>query len=325
MSASHGRGGLAVVLGVANHRSIAWACVQSFLAKGTDCIVTYQSNRFAPTIQKLIEKQHQEMESGTGDGSRYGRVLASFPCNVGVDGELERLFEEQVPATIEQNSHHHTRRLDALVHSIAYANFEKRPFSHASWDAFAESQRISAYSFLQAAHLAKPLMSNTNTSTVVDESRNAKNLRSPSMTALTYLGSIRSVPNYHIMAPAKASLESIVRGLAMEFGQGSGCSGSATAGSSSGGDTNNNDDIIRVNAVSAGPVSTLAARGIPKFAQLYKQVAEQSPLGRPVEAQEVADTVRFVATEATAITGQIIYVDGGYSSIVPIVASSPDE
>jgi enoyl-[acyl-carrier protein] reductase I len=117
---------------------------------------------------------------------------------------------------------------------------------------------------------------------------------SSSITALSYLGAVRAIAGYNVMGPAKASLESIVRGLAVEMAP-----------------TN-----TRVNAVSAGPIATLSAKGgIAHFETIREEMRQRAPLGN-VTAEQVASTVRFLASEdASGITGQTIYVDGGYSMV----------
>lgn len=277
---------VALIVGVANHRSIAWACAQSFLAADFDCIVTYQSERFQSQISKLAPSKP---------------LLAALPCNV--QHELPQLFDRIATDVL----HHSNRTIDAIVHSVAYADFERQPLRNASWTAFAQAQHISAYSLLELARVAQPHMSHHS-----------------SITALTYLGAVRAVPNYHIMGPAKASLEALVRGLAIEYGGGTGGGSSEkkkNLPATSTDDTvlpnsQTHPSVVRINAVSAAPINTMAAKGIPGFSNLYEQAATHSPLGRHVTAQEVANTVRFLATDGTGITGQTIYVDGGFSSVV---------
>jgi enoyl-[acyl-carrier protein] reductase I len=196
---------VALVLGFANNRSIAAACVQSFLDDDFDCIVTHQP-RFGKNAQDLA--------------ARHGnKILATLDCNI--ETELPRLFNEQLPSLLEG------RKLDAIVHSIAFADFEGRPFSQASLEAFHQAHHISAYSFLEMSRCA-----------LETKSLAIETTGTASLTALTYLGAVRAVPNYHIMGPAKASLEAIVRGLAYEHGEMG----------------------LRVNAVSAGPLNTLAGK-----------------------------------------------------------------
>jgi enoyl-[acyl-carrier protein] reductase I len=246
---------VALVMGVANQRSIAWATVQSFLNDDFDCILTYQSERYQSTVQKLIQGNP--------------RILGAIPVDVQTD--LPRLFEQDLPEMI-QDQH----KIHAIVHSIAYGNLQG-PFLQASWSDYSQAQHISAYSLLETARCALQnthLLSNDN----------------PSLTALSYLGAVRAVPNYHIMGPAKASLEAIVRALASE------------------------QDVLRVNAVSAGPIQTISARSIPGFQRLYRQANHT----RQVTVKQVADTIRFLSTYGTGIHGQVIYVDGGYSSRVDL-------
>jgi enoyl-[acyl-carrier protein] reductase I len=251
-------------MGVANHRSIAWACVESFRKIGYNVVVTYQNYKLKRSIDKLI---------GEDDN------IQAVSCNV--ETEIPLLFQQRLP---ELN----ISSLDAIVHSIAYAPFGDDPsrlkLSEASLQDFQTAQHISAYSLLETAQYGQPLLQpSTN----------------PSITALTYLGAVRALSQYYLMGPAKASLEACVRGLALELGHQSGSK-------------------IRVNAVSAGPLRTLSSRGIPQFTELWQHVHETAPLKRPVTALEVADTVRFLATEGTGITGQVVYVDGGYSSVIPV-------
>jgi len=122
---------------------------------------------------------------------------------------------------------------------------------------------------------------------------------SASITTLSYLGATRAVPNYNVMGPAKASLESAVRGLALELGP--------------------PPHQIRVNSVSAGPINTMAAKGIRGFTDMRTDSEERSMLRRNVTAEEVADAVVFLSG-AAGITGHTLYVDGGYSSVAgPII------
>jgi enoyl-[acyl-carrier protein] reductase I len=241
-------------MGVANKRSIAWATVQSFLKDNFDCIITYQSERYQSTVEKLAQGNDQ--------------IIGALPVNV--QTKLPELFRSQLPDLLQN------RRINAIVHSIACGNLQGS-FLQASWEDFAQAQHISAYSLLETARCA------------IDNADNilATNEGSPSLTTLSYLGAVRAVPNYHIMGPAKASLEAIVRGLAAE------------------------QDFLRVNAVSAGPIQTVSARSIPGFSTLYQQTNRKQ-----VTAKQVGDTVHFLSTKGTGINGQTIYVDGGYSTSV---------
>lgn len=315
---------LAVILGVANHRSIAWACVQSFLQANYDCIVTYQSERFRGTLEKLAAST-QTSKNDSEDQQEQGQILACLPVNVETD--LPQLFDHHLPSILHDNpssSSKPQRQINSIVHSIAYADFELdqtricepsegRPappiaFHRASAHAFAQAHIVSSYSLLETARCAV-----MNKHGILAESA--------SLTALTYLGAIRAVPNYHIMGPAKASLEAVVRGLALDLGKYERIpvEDTETPSPLSAEGAVTSFGSLRVNAVSAAPLQTLAARGIPHFSDLYQKASQHNCLQRPITAHEVANTVRFLASEeASGITGQVIYVDGGYSNTVVV-------
>src|SRR5262245_36125683 len=185
------------------------------------------------------------------------------------------------------------QHLDGLVHAIAFAPREAIAgdfLEGVSRAAFAQAHDISAYSFAALAKAALPLMRG----------------RSASLLTLTYLGAARVVPNYNTMGLAKASLEASVRYLAASLGpQG-----------------------IRVNGISAGPIKTLAAAGISGFGKILKFVEEHSPLRRNVTTEDVGNAAAFLLSDlAAAVTGEILYVDGGFSHVVGGIAgatSSPE-
>jgi enoyl-[acyl-carrier protein] reductase I len=167
-------------------------------------------------------------------------------------------------------------RLDFLLHSVAYAP------KAAMANAFLETQRqdflvaheISAYSLVGLCRAAAPLMENGG-----------------SVVTMTYYGSEKAVPGYNVMGVAKAALEASVRYLAVDLGRRG----------------------IRINAVSAGAVNTLAARGVAHFRDLLKITAERSPMGRAIDVDEVGNATMFLASDlASGITGDIIYVDAGF-------------
>lgn len=184
--------------------------------------------------------------------------------------------EEQV-ARLYEKIDEQFGRLDFLVHSIAFADRQDLDgsFLQTSREGFKLAMEVSVYSLLTVTRLAVPLMREGG-----------------SIITLTYLGSQRFVPNYNIMGVAKAALESTVRYLAGELGPRG----------------------IRVNALSAGPVNTLSARGIKDFSTFLNTVSAKAPLQRNISGEEVGDTALFLCSNLSrGITGEIIYVDAGYN------------
>ena len=173
----------------------------------------------------------------------------------------------------------HWGGLDGLVHSIGFAPREALGgdfLDSISREAFRVAHEVSAYSLPALAKAARPLMQGRNGAIV----------------ALTYLGAIRAIPNYNVKGMAKASLEAGVRFTAACLGK----------------------EGIRCNGISAGPIKTLAASGIADFSKLLSHVASHNPLGRNVTIEEVGNTAAFLLSDlASGITGEITYVDGGYS------------
>jgi enoyl-[acyl-carrier protein] reductase I len=172
-------------------------------------------------------------------------------------------------------------QLDGLVHAIAFAPREAIAgdfLEGISREAFRQAHDISAYSFAALAKAASPLLS-----------------KNASLVTLTYLGAARVVPNYNTMGLAKASLEASVRYLAASLGPRG----------------------VRVNAISAGPIKTLAAAGISGFGKILKFVEEHAPLRRNVTTEDVGNAAAFLLSDlAAAVTGEILYVDGGFSHVV---------
>jgi enoyl-[acyl-carrier protein] reductase I len=168
-------------------------------------------------------------------------------------------------------------RLDFLIHSIAYAPKEdlEGAFVDTSREGFLTALEVSAYSLASLARAAVPLMTEGG-----------------SIVSMTYYGAEKVVPNYNVMGVAKAALEASTRYLAADLGKRN----------------------IRVNAISAGPLNTLSARGVSNMGMMLKHHAERAPLGRNVEAREVGNTALFLCSPlSSAITGEVIHVDCGYS------------
>jgi len=184
--------------------------------------------------------------------------------------------DEEITQLFEQLKSRYGK-LDALVHSIGFAPAEelKGEFVDTSREGFRIAHDISVYSLVALAHAARPLMADGG-----------------SIITLTYYGAEKVVPKYNVMGVAKAALEASVRYLAYDLGK----------------------NKIRVNAISAGPIKTLAARGISGFGEMLKTQAERAPLQRNVDVKEVAETAVFLASDAgSGITGETIYVDCGYN------------
>ena len=246
-------GRTAVVFGVANKRSIAWAIARQLHGAGARLALTYQNERLALEAKDLVESL-----PGT----------EGFQCDVSVDGEVERLFEQ-----LKQRY----GKLDALVHSIAFAPAAElsKPFRETTREGFRIAHDVSVYSLIALARAAAPLMTDGG-----------------SIITLTYYGAEKVVPNYNVMGVAKAALEAAVRYLSADLGK----------------------EKIRVNAISAGPIKTLAARGISGLGDMLKGHAERSPLGRNIETDEVGKAALFLASDlSTGVTGETIYVDCGYN------------
>ena len=166
--------------------------------------------------------------------------------------------------------------LDVLVHSIAFANREdlSRPFLETSREGYLLAQEVSSYSLVSVSRAVAPLMT-----------------AGGSILTLSYLGSVRVVQNYNVMGVAKAALEAAVRYLAADLGPSN----------------------IRVNAISAGPIKTAAARAIKDFSKVLEGVAAVAPLRRNTDPAEVADTAVFLASDlGRGVTGNVIYVDAGF-------------
>lgn len=246
-------GKTALVLGIANRWSIAYAIGSLLQAHGARLAVTYQNERVADEVLKL-----------TGD---WPGVLP-LACELTDDAQVEAAFER---LKSEFGS------LNYLIHCIAFAERGdlQGAFRNISRGGFHTALDISAYSLIGVAQRAAPLMPAGDSSILT----------------LTYMASERVVPNYNVMALAKAALENSVRYLASDLGP---------LG-------------IRVNAISAGPVRTASARAISGFTDMLKQHAEKSPLRRNVSAEEVGKAALYLCSDlASGVTGTVHFVDGGY-------------
>ncbi|NJO09992.1 MAG: enoyl-ACP reductase FabI [Leptolyngbyaceae cyanobacterium SL_1_1] len=246
----------ALVTGIANNRSIAWGIAQQLHTAGANLGITY-----LPDDRGRMEKKSH--------GANSPPATSLFlPCNVQDEQQIKTAF-----AAIAEK----WEQLDILVHCLAFANRDDLTgdFSATSREGFRTALEVSAYSLVQLAHHAKPLMS-----------------KGGSIITLTYLGGVRVVPNYNVMGVAKAALEMNVRYLAAELGV----------------------HNIRVNGISAGPIRTLASSAVGGILDMIHHVEAVAPLKRTVTQTEVGNTAAFLSSElSSGITGQIIYVDSGYS------------
>jgi len=244
---------IGMIFGVANKRSIAWACSAAAASQGAKLAFTYQGERLKENVEKLAGELNDSL---------------IVPCDVTNQAEVDAAF-----AAVKENY----GRLDFLVHSIAFAPREalEGEFLATTREAFLTALEISAFSLTQLSLAAAPLMTEGG-----------------SIVTMSYYGAEKVVMNYNVMGVAKAALESSVRYLAADLGK-------------------NN---IRVNAISAGPINTLSARGVKNMGTLLGYVGEKSPLKRNVTAAEVGNTALFLVSDlSSGITGETIYVDCGYN------------
>ena len=248
----------ALVLGVANQRSIAWAIAKRLADEGASVAFTYQGERIEKNVRDLAATVSSPLVT---------------ECDVRSDEDLERVFSE-VADTFGGG-------LDLLVHSVAFAAAEdlEGRFVDTPRDRFWMAVDISAYSLVACSRLAEPLM----------EARGGG-----SIVTMTYLGGERAMPHYNVMGVAKSALDSSMRYLAWDLGF----------------------KNIRVNAISAGPVRTLAARSIAGFTMMQTMFEERAPLHRQIEADDVGGAAAYLLSEdAVNVTGTCLYVDAGYHAI----------
>jgi enoyl-[acyl-carrier protein] reductase I len=242
----------ALVVGVANDRSIAWGCAQAMRRAGAEIAMTYLNERARPYVEPLAKAADAEI---------------FMPLEVRDQAQVDALFTRVTERW---------GRLDILVHSIAFAPREalQGRVIDCARDDFLAAVDVSCWSFLDMARRAEPLMQ-----------------QGGAMMTMTYLGANEVVDSYGIMGPVKAALESATRYMATELGP----------------------KGIRVHAISPGPLATRAASGIKDFDDLMKKVSSRAPARRLVTIEEVGAACVFLASDyAAAMTGETLYVDGGY-------------
>ena len=245
----------ALIVGVANNKSIAYGIAKQMAEQGAEIALTFQSEKLESRVQKVAD------EIGS-------KII--LPLDVTSDEQITTVFDTLAKSWDQ---------LDILVHSVAFApreELEGRMIESSTRTGFAMAHDISAYSLTALTKAGYEMLNKANGSVLT----------------LSYLGAERAVPNYNVMGVAKASLEATVRYLATDLGQ----------------------DGIRVNAISAGPIRTLAAAGIKDFKTMLNKAALATPLRRNVTIEEVGNTAAFLCSDlASGITGEITYVDGGYN------------
>lgn len=245
----------ALIMGLANNRSIAFGIAQQMKAHGARLAFNYVGD----AIKKRVEPLSAEL------GGEF-----TFQCDVSDDSQID------AAANLAKEK---WGKLDILVHSIAFANREDLggPYLNVSRSGFAKAMDISVYSLTALCRAFEPLF--TETASVI---------------TMTYIGSEKAVPGYNVMGVAKAALEASVRYLACDLGP----------------------KGIRVNAISAGPIKTLAASAVSSMKDILSHVEERSPLRRNVTPMDVGGTAVYLASElARGVTGEIIHVDSGFSRL----------
>ncbi|MEN8174371.1 MAG: enoyl-ACP reductase [Pseudomonadota bacterium] len=244
----------ALIVGIASNKSIAYGVARAMHREGAELAFTYQGEK----LKKRVDAAAEE----------FGASLV-LPLDVSSDEQIDAVFGE-----IDK----HWGGIDIVVHSVGFAPREQLEGSYAdavTREGFAVAHDISAYSFAALAKAARPLMQGRNGALVT----------------MSYLGAVRTVPNYNVMGVAKASLEANVRYLADSLGP----------------------EGTRVNAVSAGPIRTLAAAGISGFKGMLAEAEQKTPLRRNVSIDEVGNAAAFLCSDlASGITGDVLYVDSGY-------------
>ena len=247
----------ALIVGIASQRSIATGIAEAMAREGAELAFTYQNEKLKSRVEDAAKE--------------YGAKIV-LPCDVAEDAQIDAVFTELGKQW---------DGFDILVHSVGFAPREALDgefLAGLTRESFRIAHDISSYSLTALAKAAEPMLRG----------------RAGSLLTLTYLGAVRSVPNYNVMGVAKASLEASVRFLAADLGP----------------------KGIRVNAISAGPIKTLAAAGIAGFRKMLGHVAGVAPLRRNVTIEDVGNAAAFLCSDlAAGITGEVIYVDGGFSSV----------
>jgi len=243
-----------LITGVASNRSIAWGTARAMSREGAQLAFSYQTEKLRPRVEKLAAELGSDI------------VL---PLDVASDQQIDDMF---------RSLGNLWDGLDGIVHSIGFAPREELEGGYVdsvTREGFSVAHDISSYSFAALAKGGRDMMQGRN----------------GALLTMTYLGAVRTIPNYNVMGVAKASLEANVRYLADSLGP----------------------EGTRVNAVSAGPIRTLAASGISGFKSMLSEAEKKNPLRRNVTIDEVGNAAAFLCSDlASGVTGDVLYVDSGY-------------
>ena len=250
-----------LITGVLSNRSIAYGIAKACHAQGAELAFSYVGERFKDRITEFAADFDSKL---------------IFDCDVGSDEQIAALFKDLSA---------HWPKFDGFVHAIGFAPREVIAgdfLEGISREGFKIAHDISAYSFPAMAKAALPYLNDKS-----------------ALLTLSYLGAVRSLPNYNTMGLAKASLEASVRYMAESLGP----------------------KGMRVNGISAGPIKTLAASGIKDFGKILNAVAKASPIRRNVTIEDVGNVAAFLLSDlAGGVTAEITYVDGGFSQVVGGIA-----
>ena len=256
-----------LITGVLSNRSIAYGIARACHQQGAELAFSYVGERFKERITEFAADFDSKL---------------IFDCDVGDDAQIEKMFADLTQAW---------PKFDGFVHAIGFAPREAIAgnfLDGITRENFRIAHDISAYSFPALAKAALPLLNDKS-----------------ALLTLSYLGALRTIPNYNTMGLAKASLEASVRYLAEAVG--------VTADGRS----------MRVNGISAGPIKTLAASGIKDFGKLLNVVAKASPIRRNVTIEDVGNVAAFLLSDlAAGVTAEITYVDGGFSQTAVAVVET---
>ena len=244
-----------LIMGVANERSAAWGIAAAAASHGAELAFTYQIEGFRKRLEPLA--------------ASIGSSLL-IECDVAEDGAIAKSFAE---LSTSWDS------LDFVVHAIGFSDKSelKGAYYNTSRQNFADTMLVSAFSFTEVAAAARKMMPNGG-----------------SLLTMSYLGGVRTSPNYNVMGVAKAALEASTRYLAVDLG----------------------GENIRVNTLSAGPMRTLAGSAITGARHIFRHSEKHAPLGRNPDIEEVGRAGVYLLSDlSSGVTGELHYVDGGYHHI----------